>query len=228
MRERIINLLYDSRLLRGVLPLFYMMIGKTKVKGGRFNSNFCIERANLYHDYFCFENVDDNYINIGEKTTLEYSTIRVKGINNKVVIGAGAYLNGLEIIIEGDGNEVIIGNDTFISGNTRIYVVDGSRFHMGNGCMLSDRIEIRTTDNHSIIDQYSGTRINREKDVILHDNVWIGTGVTILKGTEIAKGSIVGAASVVTGVHTKSNIILAGNPAKEIKEHVTWLMDRIK
>jgi acetyltransferase-like isoleucine patch superfamily enzyme len=51
--------------------------------------------------------------------------------------------------------------------------------------------------------------------VQIHDDVWIGAGVTILKGVTIGKGAIVGAGSVVT----KSILpwtIVAGVPAKKI------------
>lgn len=66
---------------------------------------------------------------------------------------------------------------SFLFGNTRVYCVQGSKVNIDEGCMLSDQIEIRTTDNHSIIDKISGKRINFEEDVILHKHVWLETHV---------------------------------------------------
>ena len=55
------------------------------------------------------------------------------------------------------------------------------------------------------------------KRVKLGNNVWIGSNVTILPGVTIGDGAIVGAGSVVTKDVLK-NTIVAGNPAKIIKE----------
>lgn len=55
------------------------------------------------------------------------------------------------------------------------------------------------------------------KRVKLGNNVWIGSNVTILPGVTIGDGAIVGAGSVVTKDVLK-NTIVAGNPAKNIKE----------
>lgn len=143
-----------------------------------------------------------------------------KGNNNIITIGKDCFLNGFRIIFESDNNHITIGDNAFILDDTRIYEVDGSSLCVGEGCMFSDRIEIRTTDNHSIIDRKTGQRINREEDVILHDKVWLGTGVTVLKGTEIADGCIVGAGSVVAHRYLTPYTVIAGNPGKEIKHDV--------
>lgn len=225
MRRKIIYFLYNNRLLRSMIPLFNRLIGHNRMRG----RGITIQKtpAVLFHNQFCGNYGKNNKIVIGDSTHLEWSKITFKGNNNVVDIGKSAFLNGLDIIIEGDNNSILIGNNTFVKGDTRIYVVDGSTFKMGDGCMMSDRIEIRTTDNHSIINSTTGKRINYEKDVVIHDKVWIGTGVTLLKGTELAEGCIVGAASCVVGNHNEPHTIIVGNPARKIKDDVYWLMERI-
>ena len=52
--------------------------------------------------------------------------------------------------------------------------------------------------------------------VIIEDDVWIGTGVIILKGVTIGTGSIVAAGAVVTK-NVESYTIVAGIPAKIVK-----------
>ena len=59
------------------------------------------------------------------------------------------------------------------------------------------------------------------KPVIIEDDVWIGTRVTILKGVTVGKGAIIGACSVVTK-DVPPHSIVVGNPAKVVKENVTW------
>jgi acetyltransferase-like isoleucine patch superfamily enzyme len=53
------------------------------------------------------------------------------------------------------------------------------------------------------------------KPIIVHDNVWIGTQVMVMPGTEIGEGSIVAANSVVSG-QVAPYTIVAGNPARRI------------
>lgn len=227
MRKRVITFLYVHKWLRWLLPIFHCLIGRNFVRGRDFNNKIESTTANLYHDKFWFRKGIENSVFIDDGTDLHYSKITFNGSHNKVIVGKYGFINGLDLIIEGDHNTVFIGDDVFILDDTRIYVVDGATFQMGKGCMFSDRIEIRTTDSHSIIDRATGKRINYEEDIILYDHVWVGTGVTILKGVKLANGCIVGAGSVVTRKHLTPNTIIVGNPAREVKDNVDWLMERI-
>ena len=53
--------------------------------------------------------------------------------------------------------------------------------------------------------------------VVIEDDVWIGARVTILKDVTIGKGSIIGAASVVTKDVPPYSVV-AGNPARLIRK----------
>ncbi len=55
-----------------------------------------------------------------------------------------------------------------------------------------------------------------EKPVVIEDDVWIGSRVTILPGVTIGRGSVVGAAAVVTKDVPPYSVV-AGNPAKVVK-----------
>ena len=54
-----------------------------------------------------------------------------------------------------------------------------------------------------------------EKIVIGKDS-WIGANVTVLKGSQIGEGAVVGAKSLIKGI-VKENEIVAGVPAKHIR-----------
>ena len=55
------------------------------------------------------------------------------------------------------------------------------------------------------------------RPTIIEEDVWIGVNAIILKGIIIGKGAIVAAGAVVTK-NVPPNTIVAGNPAKVIKE----------
>lgn len=225
MRKKIISFLNKYKVLKWLLVLFHVFIGRNSF---RMKGSISIGNSNVYRTKIQEKRGKDNKILIGNNTDLTNSTIIIKGSHNNITLGDDSFINGLTIIVEGDNNTVLIENNVFILDDTRVYVVDGSKLKIENGCMLSDRIDIRTTDNHSIFDKSNGKRINYEKDVLLHNNVWIGTGVTLLKGVELAEGCIVGAGSIITKKCSNPNCIIAGNPGKIIRENISWKMERVK
>lgn len=82
------------------------------------------------------------------------------------------------------------------------------------------------TQNHSFdkidvnIDQQGWSD---EEPVIIEDNVWIGSRVTILPGVTIGTGCIIGASAVVTKSMPPFSVV-AGNPAKVVKNRKCKLL----
>ena len=65
-------------------------------------------------------------------------------------------------------------------------------------------------------------------DTIIGNDVWIGQGATILPGTRIGDGVIVGAGSVVTGTIPPYSIV-GGNPARVLRPRVPKVVaDRLQ
>ena len=225
MRRRIINILY-LHFPKIFLKIFHLTIGKTKFSIKK-NNLFNYNNSNMYRSEFVVNGVS-NTIDMCENSIVECSKIKISGSNNKIYIGKDSFVHGLILSVEGDNNTFYLGNNFFICDSTAVAVIDGSRFIAGDGGMFSDNIYIRTSDSHSIIDVNSGKRINYDQDIILGNRVWLGHGVTLLKGAEIADDSIVGSQSVVTKKFNTPNTIIAGNPAKVVKSGVKWDFVRIK
>ena len=68
---------------------------------------------------------------------------------------------------------------------------------------------------------YEG-KIEREKGIFVGNKVWIGSGAKIYQGTRIPRGCIIASDSIVRGVFTEENTIIAGNLARIIKRNITW------
>jgi acetyltransferase-like isoleucine patch superfamily enzyme len=66
------------------------------------------------------------------------------------------------------------------------------------------------------LDNYA--KHTESKPIIIGNDVWIGANAVILPEVNIADGSVIGAGSVVTKSFGNRNCVIAGNPAKIIKE----------
>lgn len=104
-----------------------------------------------------------------------------------------------------------IGDFSGIGENSRIEecVKIGKNVMMGPECYIYTRNhKFDRTDIPMIQQGFSET-----KEVIIEDDVWIGSRVTILPGVTIGKGTVIGAGSIVTKSIPEFSVA-CGNPAK--------------
>lgn len=122
-----------------------------------------------------------------------YSGADIKVFENaKLSIGRGYVNRNAQIRCQ---KEITIGDDVAIARD--VYIMD--------------------SDSHSILeDGYEMAR-----PISIGNHVWIGARAMILKGVTIGDGAIIAAGSVVTK-DVPSMAVVAGVPAKVIKENVDW------
>ena len=106
------------------------------------------------------------------------------------------------------GNNVNF-NGLNVGGHGKVYI--GNNFHSGAECLIITNVH--NYDKGAAI-PYDANDI--EKDVVIEDNVWIGTRVIILGGAHLHEGCIIQAGSVVTG-DIPYCAIAGGHPAKVFK-----------
>lgn len=150
---------------------------------------------------------------------------------SKIEIGEGTYIQsdffsnllGLYqrcIIIAKYGGEIIIGKNCGLSGAT-VYAFESIR--IGNDTLIGVNCKIVDNDFHPTERQYRKPEYieshTKRSPVIIGDNCFIGMNSIILKGTKLGNNVIVGAGSVVHGTFP-DNCIIAGNPARIIKENI--------
>ena len=169
-----------------------------------------------------------NSIDLRKSATLKRTKITIHGNNNLVIIGENVKVyENCEFLIEGDNCVINIGNKTTI-GSANIFCGEGnSSISIDEDCILSRDVSINTSDFHSIIDIKLNKRINRPKNILIGNHVWIGFNTTITKGTILNKNSIVASRAVVGGKKFPSNVILGGIPSKVIKENITWDREKL-
>lgn len=169
----------------------------------------------------------NNQIVIGNYSRLVDCMITIRGNNNTIVIGDKCICRQATFCIEDDNNSIEIGEGTALCGQIQLAAIEGTSIRIGRGYLFSSKIDIRTGDSHSLIQQGTRKRINQSASIAIGDHVWIGTGVTILKGTSIAENCMVGAASLLCRSYANPHCVIAGVPAKEVKYDIDWLAERI-
>lgn len=114
-------------------------------------------------------------------------------------------------------SELVIGSG-YMNAGAQIRCKE--RITIGENCAIARNVLIMDFDAHRIT--YADGNTNRvTAPITIGNSVWIGAGATILKGVTIGDNAIIGAGSVVTR-DVKANTIVAGNPARLIREHRQW------
>lgn len=155
---------------------------------------------------------------------------KVKGsrmeVGEGVIFNSRASRNTLEargpniIKLLSNSASLLVGDDTGITSATISVVRQitiGKRVLIGSGVMITD------SDHHLVSPlrvedrRHSPFPPSSETDaVIIEDDVFIGARSIVLKGVTIGKGSVIGAASVVTR-SIPPGVIAAGNPCAPVR-----------
>lgn len=133
-----------------------------------------------------------------------------------IINGRFIMFPGSKIIIASKG-KVVVGNNSFIHSFTKLIAME--KIEIGDNCAISWDVQIMDSDIHSTI--INGEISQETKPVKIGNYVWIGSKAIILKGVTIGDGAIVAAGSVVTK-NVPPKAIVAGNPAKIVRENAGW------
>jgi acetyltransferase-like isoleucine patch superfamily enzyme len=160
-----------------------------------------------------------NLLEILEGSLLNGS-IHIQGDNNRVLIGSNCAIRG-RILVNGSHQTLSVGERTTFQS---VYVLcqENCNVTIGRCCMFSRNVEIRTTDAHSVLESYSGRRLNKPASVAIGDHVWLGVGALISKGVSLPDDCIVGAKAFVNDSFSESGTMIVGAPARIVKRGVTW------
>jgi acetyltransferase-like isoleucine patch superfamily enzyme len=140
------------------------------------------------------------------------------------------------LVIRSGGRMTIRGNTKIFSGakifvNEHAHLIIGSGYinnqfnlhcfgsiHIGEDVAIADNVTIRDSDNHFIS---SSPGYKMTKPIHIGNHVWIGMNATVLKGVSIGDGAIIAAGAIVTK-DVPAGCMVAGVPARIIKENVVW------
>ncbi|GAB5517432.1 MAG: hypothetical protein Rhob2KO_51570 [Rhodopirellula baltica] len=147
----------------------------------------------------------DVQVNLGRNAKLD--------ILGEFSIGAGTF-----IMVGENAHLTIVGRrdstGSGITSNTRIMV--NQSMTIGADCIIAWDVFLTDCDWHQIGEDVPAA------PVVLGDRTWVAKGASILKGTTIGSDSVVACGSVVPGKTYSSHSLIAGNPARVVRQNVTW------
>lgn len=111
------------------------------------------------------------------------------------------------------GGRIDIGDYTIVLPGARIS--SASSIRVGKNCMFATRSYVTDADWHDVYDRTAAPGSTAE--VVLEDNVWVGDSAIVCKGVTVGENSVIGAGAVVAS-DVPPNCIVAGNPARVIKQ----------
>lgn len=125
----------------------------------------------------------------------------------KISCGCKIHVNG----------SLTIGDNSYIMPHNLI--VANSAITIGSNCAISWNCQIMDNDGHV----FSINGVERESvlPIVIGNKVWIGNNTIIKKGVTIGDGAVVASGSVVTK-DVPPGVVVAGMPAKTIRENIEW------
>lgn len=128
-------------------------------------------------------------------------------LGNNINIGINAQ------IYAGKDSKILIGDNLKANSNIMINADCGGYIEIGDNVLIGPNVVLRAS-NHIFIDKdipihQQGHEVGQ---IIINDDVWLGSNVVVLPNVEIGKGSVVGAGAVVTK-NVDEYSIVGGVPA---------------
>lgn len=192
--------------------IYHLLFKKKAIDNG---FDFLDRRVSTFYDgklRFDTKKESRKYVTIGEKGIIKANFVfeTEKGnvnIGNNVHIGNATFISR---------ESITVGNDVTMAWDITIYDHNSHSIYW----------EERKNDNHQCYQDYMNHNGNNivNKDwsnvksapIVIEDKVWIGFGVTVLKGVTIGEGAVIGAKSVVTK-NIPAWSVAVGNPAQIVK-----------
>lgn len=144
-------------------------------------------------------------------------TIRGKIIFN----GSAKFAKGSSIRVDSEG-ELVFGDH--FACNKNCFIATEKRIVFGDNVTLGWNVKVRDSDGHSIflMDDKKQESINLPEEVKIGNHVWICSYADVLKGVTIPNECVVAYRSCCVSSFIKENTIIAGFPAKVVRENIMW------
>jgi acetyltransferase-like isoleucine patch superfamily enzyme len=131
-------------------------------------------------------------------------------LNNNVVLKEGTRICSCN-----ESAKISIGENTTIGYHTFIFASE--KIEIGANCLIAPFVYIVDSNHQIEKSKLINEQPNLTAPIIIGNDVWIASNVTILKGAIIGDGAVIAANSVVNS-NVPPYTIFGGSPAKKIGE----------
>jgi maltose O-acetyltransferase len=112
------------------------------------------------------------------------------------------------------GKYITVGAGTFV--NYGLVALDVAPITIGRDVKIGPNVQL-LTPTHPVDPAQRLAKLEAARPIVIGDNVWLGGGAIVLAGVTIGANSVIGAGAVVTR-DVPANVVVAGNPARVIRE----------
>ena len=137
--------------------------------------------------------------------------------NNNFFLYGNIFISRNAFFTAKGGGKIIIRNNSRFNNNVHINASGGGIIDIGSNCLIGPNVVMRTA-NHSFerVDIPIVSQGHKFSDIIIEDDVWLGSNVIILSGVKIGEGAVIGAGSVITK-DVPPLAVVVGVPGRVIK-----------
>ncbi len=158
---------------------------------------------------------------IRKKINCTHSNFKVYGkillINHNVRLGKNVRIYP-GVMLFGDGL-IEIGDNVSIGNDTMIYASKNGGVRIGDNSQIAAQSYIIDMNHGIARNELIKNQPNTVLPISIGKDVWIAANVTIIKGSNIGDGAVIGAKSLVNG-EIEPYSICVGIPAKKIKMRI--------
>ena len=140
--------------------------------------------------------------------------LTIEGPEN-ITIGKNFRSIGYDCLFATAG-KIEIGDNVFLNTNVHISASLG-KIQIGNNVLIAPNVAILAVGHGLARESLISKQPNVFGNIVIEDDVWIGSNAVILKDVRLGKGCVVAAGAVVTK-DTETYSIVGGVPARKIGE----------
>lgn len=140
------------------------------------------------------------------------------GKGRLVFAGKAQFAKGVTLRCD-NGGMLRFGNN--FRANQNFSCFSNTEVFLGDDILAGWNVHIRDSDGHEIVG-VDGHITNSNKAINIGNHVWLASHCDVLKGSQIPDGCVVGWRSLVTKKFDEKNCIIAGVPAKVVRQNINW------
>lgn len=148
--------------------------------------------------------------------------IVVEGVAATLFIGPDCWLPHAEIHC-GGGSSIVLDAQVTSTFHATVDARNGGRIVADRDQLWATDVIVTTDDMHRLEDAATRKRINPfGANIHIEGHVWIARDVIVMGGSTVGTGSVIGTRSLVRSATFPAQSVLAGTPARVIREGTTW------